>query len=97
MMGTLARPLDALSLFLFRLALIGAVAAVLVMVFSAGWQVIARYALNAPPIWTEELARRAMVWAGMLGASCAANTEDNHFRAVCCHEQIRNYSFIAFA
>lgn len=71
MMGTLARPLDALSLFLFRLALIGAVAAVLVMVFSAGWQVIARYALNAPPIWAEELARRAMVWAGMLGASCA--------------------------
>jgi TRAP-type C4-dicarboxylate transport system permease small subunit len=47
------------------------VAAVLVMVFSAAWQVVARYILDAPPVWTEELARRAMVWAGMLGASCA--------------------------
>lgn len=74
-MKRLARTLDWLSSRLDSIALWGAVLAVLVMVFAAGWQVVARYILAAPPIWTEELARRAMVWAGMLGASCA-------FRAV---------------
>lgn len=71
MIRSLARGLDRLSSGLNALALAGAVLAVLVMIYAAGWQVIARYALNAPPIWTEELARRAMVWAGMLGASAA--------------------------
>jgi len=70
-MQGLARSIDNLSALLNRIALWGAVLAVLVMVGSAGWQVIARYVLDAPPIWTEELARRAMVWTGMLGASCA--------------------------
>lgn len=70
-MRALARGVDRLSLTLNGIALWGAVAAVLVMTFSASWQVIARYVLDAPPVWTEELARRAMVWAGMLGASCA--------------------------
>ena len=70
-MHRLASTLDRLSAGLNRIALWGAVLAVLVMAFAAGWQVIARYALAAPPVWTEELARRAMVWAGMLGASCA--------------------------
>ena len=70
-MKAAARTLDRLSSVLNGIALWGAVLAVLVMVFSAGWQVVARYALDAPPIWTEEMARRAMVWAGMLGASCA--------------------------
>ena len=70
-MRALAKNIDQISAMLFRIALWGAVAAVLVMVFSAAWQVIARYILDAPPVWTEELARRAMVWAGMLGASCA--------------------------
>lgn len=70
-MKALARTLDRLSVALNGIALWGAVLAVLAMVFAAGWQVLARYVLDAPPIWTEELARRAMVWAGMLGASCA--------------------------
>ena len=70
-MKALARTVECLSRTLNAIALWGAVAAVLVMVFAAGWQVLARYVLDAPPIWTEELARRAMVWAGMLGASCA--------------------------
>jgi TRAP-type transport system small permease protein len=70
-MRRLARGLDRLSSLLNGIALAGAVLAVLVMVFAAGWQVIARYALSDPPVWTEELARRAMVWAGMLGASAA--------------------------
>jgi len=63
--------LDWFSATINSIALWGAVLAVIVMVGSAGWQVIARYVLDAPPIWTEELSRRAMVWGGMLGASCA--------------------------
>lgn len=63
--------LDRLSRALNSIALWGAILAVAVMVAAAGWQVIARYLLSAPPIWTEELARYAMVWAGLLGASCA--------------------------
>ncbi|WP_025897045.1 TRAP transporter small permease [Sneathiella glossodoripedis] len=70
-MRALALGLDRVSMTLNRVALWGAVLAVLVMVFAASWQVFARYLLDAPPIWTEELARRAMVWAGMLGASAA--------------------------
>jgi TRAP-type C4-dicarboxylate transport system permease small subunit len=70
-MRGLARALDRLSSAVNSIALWGAMLAVIVMVLAAGWQVVARYLLDAPPIWTEELARRAMVWAGMLGASCA--------------------------
>lgn len=70
-MKGLARSLDRLSAGLDSIALWGAVLAVSAMVCAASWQVLARYVLDAPPIWTEELARRAMVWAGMLGASCA--------------------------
>lgn len=70
-MRALARSLAAVSSALNRAALVGAVAAVAVMIFAAGYQVIARYVFDAPPVWTEELARRAMVWAGMLGASAA--------------------------
>ena len=70
-MKTTARLIDGLSARLNAIALWGAIIAVAVMVAAAGWQVIARYLLAAPPIWTEELARYAMVWAGLLGASCA--------------------------
>lgn len=63
--------LTRLSGGLNKLALWGAVAAVVMMAAAAGYQVVARYIFDAPPIWTEELARRAMVWAGMLGASVA--------------------------
>lgn len=49
----------------------GAALAVAIMLAAAGWQVIARYLLNQPPVWTEELARFSMVWGGLLGASCA--------------------------
>lgn len=70
-MNTTARFIDRLSARLNAIALWGAIFAVAIMVAAAGWQVIARYLLAAPPIWTEELARYAMVWAGLLGASCA--------------------------
>ena len=70
-MRAIALSLDRMSAFVNAIALWGAVLAVVAMVGAAGWQVVARYILDAPPIWTEEAARRAMVWAGMLGASCA--------------------------
>lgn len=81
MIAATARGLDRLSSGLNAVALVGAVLAVLVMVYAAGWQVIARYIFSSPPIWTEELARRAMVWAGMLGASAAfhAGSDPNLF------------------
>lgn len=70
-MQALAQSLDRLSAALHRIALWGAVLAVLVMLAAAAWQVVARYVLAQPPAWTEELARFSMVWAGLLGASCA--------------------------
>lgn len=70
-MRAIAHSLDTISAALNRLALYGAVASVLVLVLAASWQVIARYILAQPPVWTEELARYMMVWAGLLGASVA--------------------------
>ncbi|MBB3996034.1 TRAP-type C4-dicarboxylate transport system permease small subunit [Sulfitobacter undariae] len=63
--------LNQLSDRLNRVALVGAALAVAIMLAAAGWQVIARYLLNQPPVWTEELARYSMIWGGLLGASCA--------------------------
>ena len=48
-----------------------AVAALVVMIASTLLQVVMRYGLRAPPVWTEELARHAMIWAGLLGAVAA--------------------------
>jgi len=70
-MKTLAMGLDRLSAGIDRIAMALAVAALGIMLGAALWQTVARYMFDSPPIWTEELARRAMVWAGMLGASCA--------------------------
>lgn len=70
-MRAISNVLNGLSDSLNRVALVGAALAVGLMLAAAGWQVIARYLLNQPPIWTEELARFSMVWGGLLGASCA--------------------------
>lgn len=82
-MAIVAKTLIHFSARLNSVALWGAVAAVAIMVGAAMWQVIARYIFASPPIWTEELARYAMVWAGMLGASCAfhAKTDPTLFPA----------------
>jgi TRAP-type C4-dicarboxylate transport system permease small subunit len=48
-----------------------AVAALVVMIAATLLQVVMRYGLRAPPVWTEELARYAMIWAGLLGAVAA--------------------------
>lgn len=70
-MRAIASQLDRISATLNVVALFLATGAVVVMVGAASWQVVARYILFQPPIWTEELARFSMVWAGILGASCA--------------------------
>lgn len=70
-MRIVAAGLSRLSSVLNSAALWGAVIALLVMILAAAYQVVARYIFHAPPVWTEELARRAMVWSGLLGASVA--------------------------
>ncbi|WP_372609542.1 TRAP transporter small permease [Aquicoccus sp.] len=70
-MRAISDTINRLSWGLNRVALVGAALAVALMLAAAGWQVIARYLLNQPPTWTEELARFSMVWGGLLGASCA--------------------------
>lgn len=37
-------------------------------------QVVARYVFSSPPIWTEDVARYAMVWTGLLGATLSFKT-----------------------
>lgn len=53
---------------LFRTLLSGLM---FLMVFCVTWQVISRYALNSPSSWTEELARFALIWIGLLGSAYA--------------------------
>jgi TRAP-type C4-dicarboxylate transport system permease small subunit len=67
----MADVLERLSGALDRICRLGAVAAVLAMVLAICIQIVARYFLNSPPSWTEEAARYAMVWAGLLGATAA--------------------------
>ena len=65
------RALAFLGLALDRIALAGAVLALLTMVGAVLFQIVARYVFAQPPFWTEELARYGMIWAGCLGATVA--------------------------
>ena len=47
---------------------------VVIMVAMICLQVAARYGFSSPPAWTEEAARYAMVWVGLLGASISFKT-----------------------
>jgi TRAP-type C4-dicarboxylate transport system permease small subunit len=60
-----------LSGALDRLCRDGAMLATVLMVVLIAVQVLARYLFSEPPAWTEEGARYAMVWAGLLGATVA--------------------------
>lgn len=51
-----------------------AVLAVCLMFSTVVLQIIARYVFSAPPVWTEDVARYAMVWAGLLGATLSFKT-----------------------
>ena len=52
-----------------RLADATAAVAIVVLVAAVMLQVVARYVFQSPPPWTEELARYAMIWAGLIGAT----------------------------
>ncbi len=63
------RAITGLSDVLDRLCQVGAVSCFAAMLVFVAIQVVARYLLQSPPTWTEELARFAMVWGGLLGAT----------------------------
>lgn len=70
-MSGAARGIVAASAALDRVCLTLAKAALIAMVAVIMLQVVARYGLRSPPVWTEELARYLMVWGGLLGATAA--------------------------
>jgi TRAP-type transport system small permease protein len=59
-----------LSNALDRICRDAAILCTVLMVVLITVQVVARYVFSEPPAWTEEGARYAMVWAGLLGATC---------------------------
>lgn len=61
---------DCLHLIMRRVA----VFAVCVMFLTVVVQIIARYVFSSPPVWTEDVARYAMVWTGLLGATLSFKT-----------------------
>ena len=61
---------DRLHLIMRRVA----VFAVCVMFLTVVVQIIARYVSSSPPVWTEDVARYAMVWTGLLGATLSFKT-----------------------
>lgn len=54
-----------------------AVIAVCVMFLTVVVQIIARYVFSSPPVWTEDVARYAMVWTGLLGATLSFKTQSD--------------------
>ena len=64
---------DGLHLLMRRVA----VFAVCVMFLTVVVQIIARYVFSSPPVWTEDVARYAMVWTGLLGATLSFKTQSD--------------------
>lgn len=54
-----------------------AVFAVCLMFVTVMIQIVARYVFSSPPVWTEDVARYAMVWTGLLGATLSFKTQDD--------------------
>jgi TRAP-type transport system small permease protein len=61
----------ALSQAVDRGCRVGAAAGLVLMLVLIAIQVVARYVFSEPPGWTEEGARYAMVWSGLLGSTVA--------------------------
>lgn len=47
------------------------------MIICIGAQIVARYIFSEPPAWTEELARYAMIWSGLTGATVAYSRRED--------------------
>lgn len=54
-----------------------AVFAVCAMFLTVIVQIVARYVFSSPPVWTEDIARYAMVWTGLLGATLSFKTQSD--------------------
>ncbi|SLN70114.1 TRAP transporter small permease [Oceanibacterium hippocampi] len=89
-MRAIIRVSDGLDWLLRRLAA-GCFVGMLVFV---SIQVVARYILREPPTWTEELARFAMVWGGLLGATVAYKSQ---YDPVLIRLSDRNSAFLRWA
>lgn len=63
--------LAALSDAVDRFCRVGAATGLVLMLVMIAIQVVARYVFSDPPGWTEEGARYAMVWSGLLGSAVA--------------------------
>lgn len=68
-MKALGKAVIATSDALDRVARTLTVTFLCVLVVAVMIQVVARYVFASPPAWTEELARYAMIWAGLMGAT----------------------------
>jgi TRAP-type C4-dicarboxylate transport system permease small subunit len=66
---SIGRAASGLSQMTDRIADVTAIVAIAVLVGVVMLQVLARYVFQSPPPWTEELARYAMIWAGLIGAT----------------------------
>lgn len=64
---------DRLHLVMRRVA----VFAVCLMFVTVVVQIIARYVFSSPPVWTEDVARYAMVWTGLMGATLSFKTQSD--------------------
>ncbi|WP_319499131.1 TRAP transporter small permease [uncultured Cohaesibacter sp.] len=71
MLVSLSKRLNGISLRINRITMAFACLFLVLMVAMICLQVIARYGFASPPAWTEEMARYAMVWVGLLGASAS--------------------------
>lgn len=69
--GRIRHGVLALSRGLDLVASVVTCAALVILVAAVLLQVVARYVFQQPPAYTEELARYAMIWAGLVGASMA--------------------------
>lgn len=70
-------------------------------------QIVARYVFSSPPVWTEDVARYAMVWTGLLGATLSFKTQSDavlmesvfprrpHFLGLCA-EAIQSAAILTF-
>lgn len=68
-MNAITVGLNTASDWVNRILRVVAIFFLIMMVALICLQVLARYGFSSPPAWTEEAARFAMVWVGLLGAS----------------------------
>lgn len=60
-----------LDILFERLAIFVSASTLLVALFSMAIQVIYRYVFNDSLVWSEEVARYALIWSAMIGAAVA--------------------------